>query len=272
MPSRLLVILSLFIAVGFGCANQKESPLTKANPHDKPCADCHALSAHEAESLLKGLVDHVIDVRMSPILGLFEVAVQKQNQKMPIYVDFSRKMVVSGNIIQIATKESLTVERAMDLNRIDVSSVPLEDAVVIGDPAAAKKVIVFDDPECPYCQKLQAEMNRVIAEKKNVAFFIKMLPLKIHPNAREKAKAIVCEKSAQLLEDSLAGRPIPKPSCETDQIEKNEAAAERLGIRSTPTMILPDGRVVSGYRTAQKILEYLGEAQTKTDEKNKSGN
>jgi thiol:disulfide interchange protein DsbC len=229
----------------------------QATASSQPCADCHKLTVDEAQTLLKGLVEKVLHVEPSPVPGLWVVDVERGNQKGPLYIDYSKKFLFSGTLMNLETKQDFTKERYVELNRVDPSSIPLGDAVVVGDPAAAIKVIVFDDPECPYCKKLQPAMNEVVKERKDVAFFIKMLPLKIHPNAREKAKAIVCAKSLQLLEDSLAGKSIPAPSCETDQIEKNEALAAQLGVRSTPTLIFPDGRVIPGYKPADQILAEL---------------
>lgn len=224
---------------------------------DQPCADCHKLSTDDAKDLLGGMVDQVLGVRLGEVPGLFAVDVEKQGKKIPIYIDFSKHYLITGDVFDLRTRQSLTKERFIDLNRVDPSIIPLDDAVVIGDPNAKTKIIVFDDPECPYCVRLHPEMKKAVEMRKDLAFFIKMYPLKIHPNARRKAQAIVCAKSAQMLEDSLAGKPVPEPSCETDQIEKNEALAEQLGVRSTPTLIFPDGRVVPGYKTAEQILAYL---------------
>lgn len=223
------------------------------------CTDCHSLSREEAGGLLGGMVDGVLDVRESKVPGLWAVDVEKQGRKIPAYVDFSKRFLIAGDVVEIQSRESLTRERAIGLNRVDAASIPLDDAVVIGDPKAPYKVVVFDDPECPYCRKIHPEMKRVVEQRPNVVFFIKMFPLKSHPDARRKAQAIVCARSEALLEASLEGRPIPDPTCETDQIEKNEALAQALGIRSTPTLVFPDGRVAPGYKTAEKILAYLDE-------------
>ena len=228
---------------------------------DKPCAECHTLEQAEAERLLGGLVDRVLAVRTGTVPGFYELDLEKGGRKLPVYLHYSKRYLVTGDVMDLQTQESLTKERFVDLNRVDVASIPLDDAVVIGDPKAAVKIVVFDDPECPYCQKVHPEMKKVVAQRPDVAFWIKMLPLKIHPNARKKAEAIICAKSAQMLEDSLAGKELPEPSCETDQIVKNEREATRVGVRSTPTLIMPDGRVLPGYKPADKILELLAEGE-----------
>ena len=83
-------------------------------------------------------------------------------------------------------------------------------------------------------------MKTITEERKDIAFYIIMFPLKIHPEAYKKAKAIVCEKSLILLEDAFNKKPIPEPKCETTSIDENIKLAEKLGISSAPTLILPD--------------------------------
>ncbi len=101
-------------------------------------------------------------------------------------------------------------------------------------------------------------MKKVVEERKDIAFYLKMYPLKIHPNAYEKAKAIVCEKSIALLEDAFAKKEIPKPKCDTNVIDENIKLAERLGISGTPAMIFPNGNLVTGAQDAKKIIEMIG--------------
>ena len=101
-------------------------------------------------------------------------------------------------------------------------------------------------------------MKKIIEERKDVAFYIKLFPLKMHPDAYEKSKAIVCQKSLALLEQAYEKKPLPKATCETTIIDDNIKLAERLRINSLPTMILPDGRVISGYKDAESIKALIG--------------
>jgi len=232
------------------------------------CTKCHILSLPEAQEKLGKLVDQVVGIEESQVPGFFAVNVEKQGRKIPVYLDYSRRFLVTGDVIDLETMESLVRERMIELNRIDPSVVPVDDAVVIGAPKAPVRIVVFDDPECPYCKKIHPEMKKVVEQRKDVAFFIKMLPLKIHPDARRKAKAIICAKSAELLQDSLDGKPVPDPTCDTDQVEKNEATAQQIGVGSTPTLVFPDGRVIPGYKPAEKIIALLDEAKAEKAAKN----
>jgi len=101
-------------------------------------------------------------------------------------------------------------------------------------------------------------MKKIIDERKDIAFYIKMFPLRNHPAAYVKAKAIVCEKSLTLLEDAYQRKELPKPKCETSVIDQNIKLAEKLGIANLPTMVLPDGRIILGFVDAKTILNRLG--------------
>lgn len=101
-------------------------------------------------------------------------------------------------------------------------------------------------------------MKKVVAERKDIAFYIKMFPLPMHKEAYDKAKAIVCEKSLALLENAFEKKPLPKPKCETTAIDENIKLAQKLGISGTPAMIFPDGKLVPGALDAKAIIEKIG--------------
>jgi protein-disulfide isomerase len=139
----------------------------------------------------------------------------------------------------------------------DLSEIPLADAVLMGKKGAKNRVIVFDDPDCPFCRKLHVEIKKILEEREDINFFIKMYPLPMHPQAMGKSKAIVCEKSLKLLDDAFAGKQLPAATCETTVVDETIALAARLGIRGTPAIIMPDGFIVSGYLPAPQLLKMI---------------
>jgi thiol:disulfide interchange protein DsbC len=100
-------------------------------------------------------------------------------------------------------------------------------------------------------------MKKVIEKRKDIAFFIKMYPLPMHKGAYEKSKTIVCEKSLALLEDAFAKKPLPAPKCQTTALDENMKLAEKLGIRGTPAIVLPNGLVIPGYKDADSIIALI---------------
>ena len=101
-------------------------------------------------------------------------------------------------------------------------------------------------------------MKKIIVERKDVAFHLKMFPLASHPEAYEKSKSIVCEKSIALLEDAYEKKPVPKRNCGTLAVDENIKLAQKLGITSVPMVILPNGTLLSGYKDANTLINLIG--------------
>jgi hypothetical protein len=104
-------------------------------------------------------------------------------------------------------------------------------------------------------------MKQILEEREDMVFYIKLLPLEIHPASYQKAKSIVCERSLRLLERAFDGWNIPDPACETTAVDETMALAKELGITGTPAMVLPDGAVVRGFKdaaTLAKLIETAG--------------
>jgi thiol:disulfide interchange protein DsbC len=105
-------------------------------------------------------------------------------------------------------------------------------------------------------------MKKIIDERNDIAFYLKMYPLKSHPAAYEKAKAIVCEKSLALLDEAYEKKPLPKPNCDTTAVDESIKLAEKLGISSVPSSILSDGKVIPGFRDAKALLTLIGSGES----------
>jgi thiol:disulfide interchange protein DsbC len=103
-------------------------------------------------------------------------------------------------------------------------------------------------------------MKKVIEKRIDIAFYIKLFPLRFHKDAYWKSKSIVCNRSVRMLEDNFEKRPIPKTECNTKEIDENIRFAERHGISGTPTMILPDGSIYQGTIDSEKLIRLIDES------------
>jgi thiol:disulfide interchange protein DsbC len=230
----------------------------------KDCKSCHSLSTKDVQEALqkvKAQYTKVVSIKESSAKGLWEVTVDNKGQSGVFYIDFGKKHLIVGQIIEIDTGSNKTSERLKKLEenkRVDVSKIPLDGALVMGNAKAKIKVIVFTDPDCPFCAKLHAELKKVIEQRNDVAFYIKFYPLPSHKDAYWKSKSIVCGKSLSLLEDNFSGKQIPKNECAEKEIDNNLKLVETLGIGGTPTLVLPKGRVRSGFLTADEIIKLIG--------------
>jgi thiol:disulfide interchange protein DsbC len=248
------IIVSLLLLSGPGVSFSAEKKDAAATT-----VQAQVLSKDEALTLLKELAPDIkiLEIRESVVNGLWEVGVESGGKKAIVYIDSSKKYMIQGAIIDLKAKTNLTQERFNELSKVDISLIPLDDAIVMGDKGAANRVIIFTDPDCPYCGKLHQEVKKVLEKRKDIAFFIKMFPLKIHPDAYDKAKTIVCEKSSALLDDAFEKKSLPNPGCTTTAVDENLKLGEKIGITGTPAIILQNGILIPGYKDADSLIALI---------------
>ena len=238
------------------------------------CKKCHSLTKEEVNNVLKKLNAQnikILDIQLSPVKSLWEITVDENGNRGLFYVDFSKRYLVSGQIIEIDTGSNKTAEKAEKIKvirKVDVSKIPLNDALVMGSNSnnngnGFKRVIVFTDPDCPFCGKLHNEIKKVLEKRKDIVFYLKLFPLPGHKDSQWKSKSIVCSKSIKMLEDNFDKKFISKNDCDTKEIDNNIKLAKTLNITGTPTVIVPDGSVYSGTMPAEKLIEIIDNPQKK---------
>jgi thiol:disulfide interchange protein DsbC len=232
------------------------------------CRSCHSMTMEEAKKIFSRS-EKVLSVDFAEVPGLYVVELENKGQKAPLYVDFSKKYVFAGNVFSIADGRNIAVDKAPQaepekvVSFADLARIPLDDALLLGKQDAQWKIIVFTDPDCPWCKKLHVEMAQVVANDPQIAFLIKLFPLPMHKDAYAKAKTIVCAHSLELLEASFAGKPLPATTCDTGVVDQTIAVAGDIGVTGTPALILPDGRILPGYREAAAIVAIVQEMAEK---------
>lgn len=184
------------------------------------------------------------------IPGLYEVMA---GGRMMYFMPSSETLFV-GELYDKAGR-SLTAQRKRELQTEKLKTLDMADALVIG--TGPKTIIEFTDPDCPYCQKLHAQLT----QKPDVsrAVFFSILD-GLHPKATAKAVHVVCSADAQKALDDIFARRIGDDQlidCEHGRqvVARHKQISENFGVSGTPTVVLGDS-VVTGYREAQ-IAQYL---------------
>ena len=112
------------------------------------CSKCHKLSQDEARNLLKIPPEiKILEIKLSPLKTVWEIDFESGSQRGLAYIDFSKKYLIHARLLFIEDRRDLTGERIIELNKVDTSQIPLDDALVMGDKKAKIRVIVFDDPD-----------------------------------------------------------------------------------------------------------------------------
>lgn len=199
-------------------------------------------------------------ISKTPYGGLYEVFLDGQI----IYTDEKFSFLIAeGRLVEPKSRRDITSERLAELTKVDFSSLPLEQAIKVVKGDGSRKLVVFSDPDCPYCKRLeQKELSTI----DNVTIYTFLYPLEqLHPDAVNKSKAIWCAPDrAKAWENWVLNGQLAQgsTSCSTP-IEKIATMAKKLGISSTPTLIFADGKRMLGAYPAKDIEKALDAAAAK---------
>jgi thiol:disulfide interchange protein DsbC len=196
----------------------------------------------------------VDEVRTTPIAGLFEVAMGRKI----VYVDATGQYFLFGRIFDLPGNRDLTEDRLRDLSRLDVSLIQPDQVLEQGE--GSKVVYVFSDPGCGHCKRLEQTLAGMPTLR------IRTILLPLQPGSSDLARDIWCAPDRQHAWSAwmLNGtRPDPAPeTCQADVLARNLALAKRFGIRATPALVSPDGRVSLGALEAPALSAWVNPDQT----------
>lgn len=200
----------------------------------------------------------VQSMKAAPMPGWYEVF----SGNRLFYVDEKADFILVGAIVDAKTKRNLTEERIRDLMRVKFDILPFEDAIKIVKGNGARKLAVFEDPDCPYCKKVEADIEKL----NNFTLYVFLYPIEqLHADATEKSKKVWCAKDrAKAWQDLMLKNQVPKNKgdCETP-IGRNIALANQLNISGTPALIFEDGRLAPGAIPKEQIEKFMQEAETR---------
>ncbi len=238
------------------------APAAQAAGKSNKAAECPRLERKDADTLVKKIVPDgkAVDVRESQVKGVWQIDIEKGGQHGTIFLDCSRKYLVQ--LIDVADYlKQLQAQKTPE--KVDVSKIPLDDSITVGAKTAARKVLVFSDPDCPYCRKLHERIKQIIAARPDIAFIEILHPLPMHKDAPKKVQAILCSKSGEMLDDAFSGKNVPEPpaTCTADAMERNIALARSFNFNGTPTLVRDDGAVLSGLIPEDKLIEWIDKKQ-----------
>ena len=217
---------------------------------------CGAALADEASvrKLVEAkLGNKVQSVVKTPYGGLYEVYVDKNLH----YTDEKVSFIIYGVLIDTKTDSNITEQRIRKLTALKVDQLPPLNLAIKRVKGDGKRVLrVFSDPMCPFCKKLEVELERI----NNVTIYLYLYPLEAKfPGSTGIAKQIWCSSDkAKAWEDWMlrALRPSGRADC-ANPIEQLDNYATKLNVDTTPTVIFADGGIVRQYIGANDIERFL---------------
>jgi thiol:disulfide interchange protein DsbC len=254
----MYISLMVFVLVGI------RAPANAKDGCSGECNSCHSLSIKEAQELLTKTGGTVRSVKQAPVKGMFELLMEKDGKQGLVYIDYSKKYLVQGFIVDFENLHTVAAHtdelpKLTPPAAIDLKNIPAKNAVIMGNPKSENKIYVFTDPDCPYCRKMHGELKKLVKLVPDLAIYVMLYPLPAHPEAYDKSRALVTFKKQDVLDKAFAGGALPVIGTKDGVSEINEIInyARRNGITATPSVVLQNGTLVTGFKTAEELTAIL---------------
>lgn len=190
-------------------------------------------------------------VNKGPIPGLYEVVTEDHL----FYTDEQGQYLIEGAIYDLKNMRNVTEARARQLFAIDFNKLPFNLALKKVKGKGERKLAIFTDPNCSFCQRLEGELQKI----DNVTLYLFMYP--IFQGSDEKVRAVWCSKDQVKAWDDMMQKGIVPPAgkCNTP-VEKWLALGRQLKVNGTPALVFSDGTINPGYLPAAELERALSEA------------
>lgn len=147
----------------------------------------------------------------------------------------------------------VSVVACSDAAKIDFKSLPLDSAIkeVHGD--GSRKLAVFTDPNCPYCQTFD---KQVLPHLKNITVYI--FPYPLNGNSEMDVRKIWCANDRVVAWHDFVNAKktaYTNMNCDTSAVYTGiNFANNQLHLEGTPTFVLSDGSVKSGIGSSLLLM------------------
>lgn len=187
---------------------------------------------------------HVSNIQPTEMTGLYSANLDNQI----IYLDENAQHMFIGSMVRLKDQKNLTKDLVLKQNSIDWKQLPLKDAIKTVKGNGKQQLAIFSDPNCPYCKKLEAELDKL----NDVTIYTFIYPLKAQSIAV--SKSIWCDPNQAYAWKNLLQKNVrPKEKTCTNPIDRNLELGKKLGIEGTPTLIFGNGLKMVGGRSAEDI-------------------
>jgi len=246
-PIRIAALSLCLLLARTGWADQPAAPVAApAAPEASVKADEDAVR----DLVAKRIPGKVGAVRKMPF-GMYEVVIDSTI----VYVDGKVDYLVTGHVFDTRTQEDLTARRSEEVLRVDFASLPLQLAFKIVRGDGSRSVAIFEDPNCPYCKKLEREIRTL----NNTTIYIFLYPI-LSDDSVAKSTMIWCSKDpAAAWSKLMLDGQLPEKAAEgcKTPIEDVLALGQKLSVVGTPTLVFADGHRAPGMVPLDRIEQML---------------
>lgn len=199
----------------------------------------------------------VESVSSTPVPDLYAVRVQGTL----VYITADGRYLLQGELIDLVTQRSLTEDARRGERAERLAELPEAEMIVYEPEGGVEhEVTVFTDIDCPYCQRMHAELDGYLERGIRIRYLL-MPRAGRDSDSYDKAVAAWCADDPQAaLTQAKRGDAIERRRCE-HPVDAHLDLAERFGVRGTPSLVLEDGTMMSGYRPPADLAEVLAQLE-----------
>jgi thiol:disulfide interchange protein DsbC len=196
-------------------------------------------------------------IKTTPVAGLYQVRYGMQ----VFYITSNGRYLLKGDLVDLNSKTDLTRVAETRARKEVLGSLPADSLLTYRPEGKVKHVIyVFSDIDCPYCQRLHADLPTLNGYGVEVRYLFFPRSGLGTPSAR-KAESVWCAKNRDRAYDrAMDGESVTPTSC-PNPVARDYQLGVQMGIRGTPTIVLSNGEVLPGYLPPQQLLEAISQAQ-----------
>ena len=218
----------------------------------------------EVEAQLRKSLGHpsvgleVDSIEVSEVPGMYRVQLM---QGPVVYATGDGAFFILGDMYSVgpAGFVNLGEQRRSEQRREAVAAVPIDNQIVFAAEGETRgHLTVFTDVSCFYCQKLHKEvpeLNRRGVEVRYLAYPRQGLG---SPGFRQLASAWCADDRQDTLTRLKNREDLKENVCPGNPIADQFALGQAVGVRGTPAIVLPNGDMIPGYRSADDLVEVLG--------------
>jgi len=230
------------------------------------CTACHKVTKQDAQDAV-AKIDPTLTVESigsAPVPGLYQMVIAKEKNKGIAYLDFSKRYLIQGTVIDTGNKVNITSKSMLELLEsqvVDTTKIRLDNALLLGNPKGTKHLYLFSDPDCPYCPKAHEAALQLVKKMPELAVHILLYPLDMHPDAAWKTNAIIAASkkdmpgALKMLEESYQKKVIKKNPKAKDYAIEMKKMGKELEITSTPAFVYANGKIGLGVKTPEELSD-----------------
>ena len=189
-------------------------------------------------------------VEPAPVVGFYQAIFGTR----VVYLSADGRYLLYGDLIDINKNLNLTEDARRAGRRQVIEDLDEAGMVVFAPQDVESTITVFTDTSCGYCVKLHQEITQTVAGGVKVRY-VGFPRAGVNSASGETLVSVWCsDNPQQAMTDAKMGFAIETKTCQT-QIGRHIEAAELVGVRGTPTIVLEDGTVIPGYVPAGELVE-----------------